>query len=150
VKKGTHEARTQIRTELLKDPSYTVYVAHKDKGLFNLLARNIKEHKAVFTLSLGLSELLADFSFVGTFEFSRRQEVVKEVHTVIPMSLVTPSGIVFEGEKKYFKEKVPAEITPERVVERYEEVLFEAQGKPIKVRVKECWEGEDGRCITFF
>jgi CRISPR-associated protein Cas5h len=150
VKKGAHEARTQIRTELLKDPCYTIYVAHKDKELFNSLAQNIKEHKTVFTLSLGLSELLADFSFVGTFEFHQKQEVVKEVHTVIPMSLIAPSGIVFEGEKKYFKEKVPVEMTPERIVERYEEVLFEAQGKPLKVRLKECWEGEDGRCITFF
>lgn len=150
VKKGAHEARTQIRTELLKDPSYTIYFAHKDKGLFNTLAQNIQEHKTVFTLSLGLSELLADFSFVGVCKFQLKQNITGEIYTVVPMSLIVPSGIIFEGEKKYFKEKIPVEMNRERVVERYEDVLFEAQGKPLKVRLKECWEGEDGRCITFF
>ncbi len=149
IKKGTHEARTQIRTELLKNPCYTFYIAHKDKDLFSGLAHNIKEHKTVFTLSLGLSELLADFAFTGILKFHKNQNIRKEIHTVIPMKNIVVSGIVFERGKKYFKDKIPVEMTPERIVESYEDVLYESQGQPIEAQVKECWEGENGRCITF-
>ena len=40
-------------------------------------------------------------------------------------------------------------MTPERIVERYEDILYEVQGKPIKARVKSCWEGENGDHIAF-
>ena len=32
-KKGNHEARTQIRTELVKDPVYRIYVTHQNEIL---------------------------------------------------------------------------------------------------------------------
>jgi len=149
VKKGSHEARTQIRTELLKDPLYTLYIAHKDKKLFNDLVSNIREHKTEFTFSLGLSELLADFTFEGVYKFHKKVDVKKEIFSVIPMSSIFPSGVVFEKGKKYFKEKMPVEMTPERVVECYEDILYESQGQPIEAHVRECWEGENGSCITF-
>ena len=38
IKKGSHEARTQIRTEFVKNPAYRIYVSHEDnKVLTNLL-----------------------------------------------------------------------------------------------------------------
>lgn len=150
VKKGTHEARTQIRTEFLKDPAYRFYVAHADSTLFARLAGHVREHKTVFTLSLGLSELLADFRFVDVLSFTRGEPGEREIATVIPAAALDAAGIVFEGGKSYFKEKIPVEMNPDRVVERYEDVLFEAQGKPVRARVKEYWQGENGECATFF
>ncbi|HHU69964.1 MAG TPA: type I-B CRISPR-associated protein Cas5 [Thermoanaerobacterales bacterium] len=150
IKKGSHEARTQIRTEFLKDPSYRLYVAHEDDETFNKLIRNIRQHKTVFTLSLGLSELLADFKYVDVLDFREIRDVEKKIVSVVPLNIVHKYGTTFEEGKKYFKEKIAVEMTPERIVERYEDILYEVQGKPIKARVKSCWEGENGDHIAFF
>lgn len=150
IKKGTHEARTQIRTEFLKNPTYRLYVHHEDEDLFNRLIENVKSHKTVYTLSLGLSELLADFKYVGLMDFVQRDKEEGEIVTVIPMNLVDSYGIVFEEGKQYFKEKIPVEMTSERIVERYEDVIFEIQGKSIYARTHTCWEAENGERIVFF
>ena len=61
--------RTQIRTEFLKDPRFRIYVRHEDNDVFDDLCKNIKEHLSVYTVSLGLSELLADFTYVGLYDY---------------------------------------------------------------------------------
>ncbi len=150
VKKGTHEARTQIRTEFLKNPAYRIYVCHKVQSIFDRLVENVKAHKTVYTVSMGLSELLGDFKYVGLWEVAERSNGEGEIATVIPMNVVEKLGIRFEEGKKYFKEKVSVEMTQERVVERYEDVIFEAEGKPIYARTNVCWEVENGERIVFF
>jgi len=60
VKKKNHEPRTQIRTEFLKDPHFRIYAAHKDEKVFNKLGQSIKEHRCIYSVSLGLSELRSD------------------------------------------------------------------------------------------
>lgn len=150
IKKRSHEARTQIRTEFLKNPAYRIYVNHSDNMVFDTLIENIKSHKTVFTPSLGLSELLADFKFVGVKEFTQCKNNEGEILTVIPMSALEDYGITFEEGKKYFKEKIAVEMTKDRVVQRYEDVLFEAQGKSIQARANSCMEDENGERIVFF
>jgi len=150
VKKGKHEARTQIRTEFLKNPCYRFYVYHEDADIFGKLVENVMSHKTVYTLSLGLSELLADFRFVGVFDFVERFGEEGEIVTVIPASSLDDGGIVFEEGKQYFKEKIPVDMTPERVVERYEDVIFEVQAKPIRAHTRVCWEVENGERVVFF
>ena len=150
IKKGSHEARTQIRTEFVKNPAYRIYVSHEDNKVFDKLVENIMAHKTVFTLSLGLSELLSDFRFVGVKDFVQGNKGYKEIVTVIPMNTIEDYGIDFEQGKKYFKEKIAIEMSPERVVERYEDVLFEVQGKPIRACTSCCWEDDSGEQIIFF
>jgi CRISPR-associated protein Cas5h len=150
TKKGTHEARTQIRTEFLKNPAYRLYICHENERVFEGLVENVKYHKTVYTLSMGLSELLADFKFVEVMDFAERYGSEGQIVTVIPMNAVDRFGIVFEEGKKYFKEKISVEMAPGRIVERYEDVIFEVQGKPIHARTKACWEAENGERIIFF
>ena len=66
------------------------------------------------------------------------------------MNTIEDYGIDFEQGKKYFKEKIAIEMSPERVVERYEDVLFEVQGKPIRACTSCCWEDDSGEQIIFF
>lgn len=150
IKKGSHEARTQIRTEFLRNPSYRLYVYHKDQEIFNKLYDNVKSHKTYFTLSLGLSELLADLRFVGLMEFVKREGGEGDIATVIPMNVVEQYGIIFEEGKKYFKEKMAIEMTSDRVVKRYEDVIFENQGNSIYANTNVYWEAENGERIIFF
>lgn len=150
MKKGTHEARTQIRTEFVKDAAYRFYVTHSDDDIFTNLTRNLKGHKTVFTLSLGLSELLAGFRYVDTINFEEKDNIEENIVTVIPMDIVKEYGISFEEGKKYFKEKIAVDMNQDRIVEKYEDVLYEIQGKSILAKVGKCWEGENGEHIIFF
>lgn len=148
VKKGDHEARTQIPSEFIKNPAYRIYVSHRDPNVFNKLVDNIKMHKTFFTLSLGLSELLCDFRYVGVSEFTEKYDNLVNISSVIPLPIIT-GDVIFKEGHKYYKERIPLDMNPDRVVEIYEDVLYEAQGNKIEVRVKNYWEGEDGTCITF-
>ena len=150
TKRGSHEARTQIRTEFVKDPGYRLYVSHQDQAIFEDLVRKVKNHEAVFTPSLGLSELLADFQYQEVLEVEERKEGETSLVTVIPLSYLEGLRINFEEGKKYFKERIPLRMNEERVVEEYQEVIFESEGKPIRAETQKSWEGEGSGGLLFF
>lgn len=151
VKKSGHEPRTQIRTEFLKDPKFRLYVSHADEKIHKTLRENLTQHKSVFTPCLGLSELLCNFSYVGEFNLSERETNETEINSVVPISGLVQKrdSIEFEPDKKYFKEKLPMEMTPDRVVTEYGEVIYEADGNTIKTVPKKFWEIENGERIIF-
>jgi CRISPR-associated protein Cas5h len=150
LKAKNHEPRTQIRTEFVKSPKYRIYVKHKDKKIFNELAEFIKLHKSFYTVSLGLSELLANFSFVGLYDYEEIKNFEGYTNTVIPLAKMTGNGILIETDKKYFKEKIPIKMNPDRVVEIYGDVVYEPDGKSIKANVETAYHLENGETITFF
>ncbi len=150
VKRGTHEARTQIRTEFLKHPAYRVYFMHKDQNLMKGLKNMLQFHRTVYTVSLGLSELLADFKYINLLKVTENEGGYTDITTIIPLSLIDKNGITFEERKKYFRERIPVDMAQDRVVKRYEDALIEITGKTIKVKLKKYWQTENGECITFF
>lgn len=150
VKIGKHDPRTQVKTEFIKDVKYRIYFYHKDEEIFKKLTENLKNHQTFFNFSLGLSELLGDFRFVKIEEFEEKEKEEVYISSVIPMSQIWEGKIIFEEGKSYFRERIPVKMNPERVVEKYEDVIFEAQGKPIKVIVNNYFKGEDGINVLFF
>jgi len=148
TKHGKHEARTQIPAEFVKNPYYRIYVSHKDGKIFDRLEEYVKSHRTFYTVSLGLSELLADFRYAGVLEFMERVEGEVEISSVIPISALT-EGLVFKEGNRYFKERIPVDMNQDRIVLKYEDVLYESQGNKILARVRGFWEGEDGSCIYF-
>lgn len=149
LKKKNHDARTQVKTEFIKDPRYRIYFYHENEELFNKLAENIKNHKSYYTFSLGLSELLGDFQFMGIKEFTEKENGEIYVSTLIPISLILENKIIFEEGKSYFRERIPLIMNSNRIVERYEDVIFESQGKSIKVKVDKYYQGDDGTNVIF-
>lgn len=146
-----HEPRTQIRTEFLKDPYFRIYFAHEDEKVFKTIAELLKGHKSTYTVSLGLSELLADFKYVGEYDSENRSDdELVELQTPVTESELIKNGLEIESGKKYFKEKMPIKMNQERIVEKYDDVIFEPDGKTIKARVKNYYRLENGENITFF
>jgi hypothetical protein len=41
-------------------------------------------------------------------------------------------------------------MNQDRIVVKYEDILYESQGNKIIAKVKDLWEGEDGTCIYLF
>lgn len=60
--------RSPTPFEFLKKPHYRIYVWLRDEDVRSTLKDYLKNHKSVFTPCLGLSELLANFKFIGEFE----------------------------------------------------------------------------------
>jgi len=141
-------ARTQIRTEFLRFPRFRCYVHLHNEELFQQLIDYVKEHKNVYTVSMGLSECLANIEFVSleTYENRTEKEAV-EIVTAIPESVLQTLKI--EAGKEYLKERLPIEMNSERIVSRYDEVLFEANGQPLTASVSSYWTNKQGKNIVF-
>jgi len=146
-----HEPRTQIKTEFLKDPYFRIYYAHEDEKIFERITDRLKEHKSMYTLSLGLSELLADFKYVGEYDSEAKSDnELLEFQIPVMETKLIKNGLEIESGKKYFKEKMPIKMNPERIVEKYDDVIFEPDGKTIKAKVKDYYRLENGENIIFF
>ncbi len=150
IKKRNHEPRIQILTEFVKSPRYRIYFWHPNNEIFNKLITMIKSHQSFYTVSLGLSELLADFYFIGIYEAKEVKNSKAEITTIIPVTNIVDKGIEIQPENKYFKEKIPIKMTHERVVEIYDDVIYEPEGKTIKAILKTFYQLDNGENITFF
>jgi len=139
--------RTQIRIEYIKDPKYRIYFQHHDSKLYKLFRALLENHEAVYTVSLGLSELLANFKYLGQFDIEpldSREPV--EIQSIIPDN---EADIEFEEGKEYFSATIPLEMDLERVVSQFGTVLYERNGKSLLVKTNTARKLENGEQILF-
>ncbi|GEN35327.1 type I-B CRISPR-associated protein Cas5b [Aneurinibacillus danicus] len=142
-------ARTQIRTEFLRNAHFRLFVSMENKELYEQLVEQVKHHRTYYTLSLGLSENVANFAYVGEIEAVKRYSAGQAfpIHTAIPLCLVRPNGIPFTEGKYYGKERLPVEMNEERVVSSYKECLIEMKGQEIVADIEWYWEGGPYRFV---
>ncbi len=139
--------RTQIRQEYVKDPKYRIYFQHNKTDISNRLRDLLEKHESVYTVSLGLSELLANFSFVGEFAINRA--LVEE--PVVLDSIIPEEGtsVTFEREKAYFTANIPLEMDGKRIVTQYGTVIYERDGKSILAKTEYYFQVGNGEKILF-
>jgi len=140
--------RTQIRIEYIKDSKYRIYFQHQDSSLFERLDVLLKNHESVYTVSLGLSELLANFQYIGHFNL----EVIANRDPVEIQSVVLEQKAEieeFEEGKEYFSARIPLEMNRERIVSQFGTVLYERNGKSLRVKTKDAFRVENGEQILF-
>ncbi|HOL21318.1 MAG TPA: type I-B CRISPR-associated protein Cas5b [bacterium] len=145
VKRSSHEPRTQMIFEFLKDPKFRIYFSHTDSEIYNRLKELLESHKCVYTPYLGISELIANYQFVKETEFDEIVSNCNYVHSVI--SIDKDVKVEFESGKRYFKEKIPIEMLKGRIVTEYKEVLFEATGQSIKAYNRNFLKLKNGEII---
>ncbi len=135
-------ARTQIKFEFLKKAAYRLYITMENQDLFGHLLSAVKEHKCYYTVSLGLSELLADFHFIGVDNFTQEETVdpVKIV-TAVPLNHIRKEGIALIPGRRYIKERMPFFMNDNREVQEYGELLAETQGESMSLKLTHFWKG---------
>lgn len=127
---------TQVKVEYLKEACFRICVGGRSAMLDDLEAL-LREHRTHYTVSLGLSELLADFEYAGTHVAQPLPSGTYEVTTVFPVAVLEDlSGALREGVK-FTKERVPIYLAPDRTPLLYQDVVLEVNGHPVQVRVKE-------------
>lgn len=142
------KTRTQIKTEFLKDISYRIYFQHQNQELLQKLYDYIKAHKTVYSISLGLSENLANFNFVNEYEYEEindNEEWINIVTALMIGNYLKRGDIDFNEEgKEYFSDKVALEMKPDREVVNYAQVVYERNGQSIKAKPSKYCQLENG------
>lgn len=140
--------RTQIKTEFLKDVCYRIYLQHQNKEIYKMLYDYIKAHKTVYTISLGLSENLANYIFVDEYRYTEinDNEEWVDIITVLKIGEYLKKGdIDFDEEgKEYFSDKVALEMKPDREVVDYAQIVYERNGNSIRAKPRKYYQLENG------
>ncbi len=140
--------RTQIRFEYIKDPKYRIYFHHSDKTLYKRVKAFLESHECVYTLSLGLSELLANFEFIGEFdlcEIENKGNIL--INSIIPLDLT--DNFEMETGKAYFSENIPLEMNNKRIVTRFGSVFYERNGLPVRAMPETYFKAENDDTFLF-
>ncbi len=130
---------TLIKVEYLKDARFRLYLGGESPLLDDLEAL-LREHRTHYTVSLGLSELLADFAYGGTHAATALPPGTYEVASVFPVEALDPErGLqnALQPGIKLAKERVPVYLAPDRTPVRYQDVVVEVTGRPVQVIVQE-------------
>ena len=146
------ENRTQIEFELLKNPKFRIFLTWDNSEMLLDLEEKLRKRHTSFTVSLGLSQFVADVSFVSSSGFSRKiiSNSFVPVISAIKMSLLDASNpIEFNSEFKYVSDTLPVYMTSDRLVKEYSEVIIETSGRPIIVKSDHIFEVESLGNIQF-
>ena len=142
---------TQIRTEYLKDPSYTIYFWHSEKEIYQSLKSHLERHTSFYSISLGLSELLANYQYLGENRIlEEKGSDFVQIDSVVPSNYLPDKAIKFTEGKEIFQVNYPIFMNPERVVEERENIFFERKAQSIECKPKRHWKVDNGERIIFF
>lgn len=123
------KGRTQIPTEMVKNPAYRIYVRNLNEYYEQNLVSLLKDHRCVFTPYLGISEFLANFHF-HTYHDCLDQEGKADVISVVPLN---KARVRLKEGLKLGKERVPFRMNDDRSVKEYIDVVFEADANAVPI-----------------
>ena len=144
--------RTQIEFELLKNPAFRVFVRLRDSALFDELANRLVKRTHHFTPYLGLSQFTALLQNATITQGTPRtaDSGFVLIESAVNLSLLSGNQpIEFNQTAHYYVETMPIELSRDRVVLRYGEVLVEANGDSVPVQTTEWFETTDFGNILF-
>ncbi|RKD25344.1 CRISPR-associated protein, Cas5h family [Caminicella sporogenes DSM 14501] len=140
--------RTQVNLEVIKDCKYRIYFYHKDNELYRNLKELLIDKKCIYSICLGLSELIANYKFIGEFhaeKFENKKFV--EIDTLIPFN--ENISIKIQNGREYLKDTVYSEMNEKREITEYISVLYERTGKTIMCNIPVYYKLESGDKIVF-
>jgi CRISPR-associated protein Cas5h len=132
-------ATARVPVELVRDPWYRIFVQHSDNDLLARLKTYVEKGESYFTPSLGITECLAEVSFVDWV----RQKDFKEgslgpvvCASIVPRSAADPDLSTMEGQTYHLVEHTfPYVGTADRQFIHHR-VLMERRGQPFPVIAK--------------
>lgn len=125
-------SRSQIRIEFIKSPKYRIYVEIFNKDMQEKLKKYLANHISYYSISLGLSENLSTYTYIGTFNYDKLMGTTY-INSVLNLKDINSDNIVLENNKQYFYDRVALEMLRDREIIEYGDILFEKNAKTIKV-----------------
>lgn len=133
--------RTQIEFELLKNPSYRVFVSFNNDVLSDQLEKKLKENRTHFTPYMGLSQFTVTSNLVAVEKGNLIQsEDFIDIQTAVNLSNTARQfDFKINPEFKYNSDTMPIEMTKDRIVLDYSEVIIETNGKVIRAKTDKAY-----------
>ena len=136
-KKGVQKVRKrkQFYRELLLNPKYRIYIdiskvaSDKIQGI----VENIKDHKSLFPIYLGVNFCLSDFRFIG--EFERKDVGNNDEYVDIDSFIPVEYGFKLEENRSYTDIRIPTNLDENRFFGGWNDLLVEYTGKTIKAKL---------------
>ncbi|PMP86368.1 MAG: type I-B CRISPR-associated protein Cas5 [Thermodesulfobium narugense] len=132
---------SQVGLEVLRYPSYRIYLHHSDQNTFDAIKDCLINGESVFSPYLGLKEFACRLKYVDTYPFERhsKNNFIK-ITSVIPENPDNPYSVDDIDDSKmqdYIlrRDIVPNEIYEGRKFKRIA-VLYEINGKPLWLKPK--------------
>lgn len=142
------EEHKRTTMEFIKDGEFRIWFSWTNKELFQQLIRNLENHETHYTVSLGLAWNLADFEYIGLYDGKPVQPTGSfcEVNSVIPKRLIGDNEQIDFNDRKIYVNNIPVRMKSDnsRIVEQYDEYMFDCDGKPIRAIIENIVKiGED-------
>lgn len=126
--------RTQIPTEIIKDPYYRIYLRNVPTKHKKQLIELLSNHCSMFTPYLGTSEMIANFKFVGEYSIEDRNSSDPIfINSIVPAETIEPS-LLKQYANKLGKERIPLFMDEYKWTLSYIDVAFDMNAKPIPVK----------------
>lgn len=128
------KGRTQVPTEIIKEPYYRIYLRNMPPDCEEQLVYLLSNHWAEYTPYLGMSEMIANFQFVGEYpveDYSSDKPVF--INSIVPAKAVEPS-LLGQNGNRLGKERIPFYMNANKQTLLYMDVAFDMNAKPIPVK----------------
>jgi len=122
--------------EHVYNPRYRIYFTHNDEDIYERLKSQLMKHQSVYTPCMGLANLLANFCFVGEFEYQEKEQGKTQVQSIIPMQVFLRFGEDNANTEIIQLGMYAMEMNANRDVTKRDDILLERTGKAIHAEVK--------------
>ncbi len=151
----SEKGRYQTVIETIKEPGYRIYLAFpENESLLQKLSQLLQNHQSVYTPYLGISEHLANFNFVDELEAVHKTgSNFIPIHSIISVDNLESNGqlaLKIQEGNAYQRDRIPISMNEDRMVTKYESVIYEMNGEPILAIPKFYWELNYGINLHFF
>ena len=145
--------RTQIEFELLKNPSFRIFISWNNDKLFDELVERVENNRTHFSPYLGLSQFTCKTDFFGLKKaVLSTNEDFEEVLTAVNLGNVNaqnPIQFNYSKDFKYTSDTMPVQMRSDRIVTEYAEIITEINGQSISVKSNQIYQIEKYGNILF-
>ena len=142
------ELRQQHNYEMLVDPAYRIDLRLTDNDLRGRLRDRLKDGTSYYPPSLGLSEHLAEVTYLGEFDVTPRPRETTQVDSAVVEAV---DSVELEPNMEVKVERSPAFMTADedgRTTRAFQSLAYATGAEPLRVHDVETHE-VDGRRVMF-
>lgn len=119
---------------------YRIYFTHEDESLLKELYNQLQTKRYKYPLYLGLTECPAWVESPRLYE-ANELHIIRDPKETVPIETVVPlprlaGDIELQESFRIYKDQMPLDFHPDRRLKEVTEVLWEAEGRPLNLRVK--------------
>lgn len=142
-----YENHKPTNIEFAKDVRYRIYLKTNNSKIYGQIRERLLSHSSVYTLSIGISEALANYDKVEETSIKDTLSGMHSINSIIPTELI--EDIDFK-KTEVFTVTLPMKMKNDREVIEYQEFVYERNGQPIAAQVKQAVKLANGDHVVFF